>query len=84
MAGDWLGQCVYFHGGDVIHVVSPCVHIINNSPINRSNPLRILGPSTTDIKTFRFLEKPSATFCIMKLTDLMLQKLQIALHLESF
>ena len=54
------------------------------SPINRSNPLRILGPSASDIKIFRFFEKPSETICIMKLTDLMLQKLQIALHLELF
>ena len=38
----------------------------------------------SDIKIFRFLEKPSATICIMQLTDLMLQKLQIALHKELF
>ena len=53
------------------------------SPINQSNPLCILGPSMSDITIFRFFEKPSATICIMKLTDLMLQ-LQIALHWELF
>ena len=44
--------------------------LIPRFPINRSNPLRILGPSSLVSKSVSLFWK---TICIMKLTDLMLQ-----------
>ena len=55
----WLGQLVGkpqwhhgLHNNTTVVLTSQLGR--RDSPINRSNPLRILGPSTSDIKIFRF------------------------------